>query len=71
MIAYSGFVPEDLPDKVFEAGFDRFLEMPYSLDAMHEAICESLIRRGHTDVAGYAAHCFSVFEMTHPKAADK
>jgi len=71
MIAYSGFVTKDLPDKVLEAGFDRFLELPFPLHALHEAIHESLMRRGHGDAADYTSHCLHVFELTHPKAADK
>ncbi len=71
MIAYSGFVAKDLPETVRLAGFDSFLEMPFPLHVMHDTICDVLGKRGHADVAAYATHCFSVFELTHPSAADK
>lgn len=71
MIVYSGFVTSDMPSKVLHKGIGRFLELPFTLHAMHEAICESLAERGQTDKSEFARHCYGVFELTHPKVADK
>jgi DNA-binding response OmpR family regulator len=66
MILYSGFVPESLPDDGLRVGFDKFMEIPFPLNDLKIAICESLTQRGRKQIADYAAHCFSVYELIHP-----
>ena len=67
MIAYSGYVTSELLETALHAGLERFLELPFPLHAMKDAVCNSLRKHGHENLADYAAHGYRVTEVTHPK----
>lgn len=68
MIARSGHVPDGLPERAIEAGFDSFLEMPFLLELFRDVVIESLQTHGHHDMADYLIHCYSVSLLNQPAA---